>query len=200
MKNTFWGLLILNMMLGGIAFSQKPGDELHSVDSLLRLGQFQNALTLINGVIEKKSSRFVLSNAYFRLGQSYLGLKDFDKAVYYNKHSLDIRNNLMYELISENYMLFGLIELEKRNDDLALSHFLKANELPFESFEYAGLLYAYIALTYYRKGDFKQVIHNYKIAMQTWMTAYKEGQPSDINRFQVRQNKLYYDNFFVGYL
>jgi tetratricopeptide (TPR) repeat protein len=200
MKNTFWGLLILSMMLGGSAFSQKPGDELHSADSLIRLGQFQNALTLVNGVIENKTSRFVLSNAYFRLGHIYLGLKDFDKAVYYNKQSLDIRNNLMYELISENYLLFGLIELKKENDDLALNHFLKASELPFESYDYAGLVYAYIALTYYRKGEIEQVLHNYKIAMKTWMTAYKEGQPSDINRFRVRRNKLYYDNFFVGYL
>ena len=107
---------------------------------------------------------------------------------------------MQYEFIGENYFLFGLIEMEKGDMEKALDSFFKAIELPYESIEFGGLLYANIALIYYRKGDIDNVVKYYKIAMNTFFTAFEEANQLDLNSYRIRRNRLYYNNFFVGYL
>ena len=199
MKNTFLGFLILGMMCCGAANAQYP-DELLRADSLIQHQEYGKAINLLNQLIERKPSRFVLSKTYFQLARGYLGIKDFAKAKYFNELSLSIKNDLFYELIADNYMLFGLIEMEKDSNEKALVYFFKGIELPFETIESGGLLYAYIAQVYYRKGEMENVIKYYTIAMKTLQTAFEESTKLDLNHYKIRGNYLFYDNFFVGFL
>ncbi len=199
MKNTFFIFLIFGFLLSSSTNAQYP-DELAQADSLIKAQDYNNALNVLNQSIQQKATRFVLSHVYFQMGEAYLGLEDFEKATYFNKQSLSIRNDLFYEFIADNYMLFGLIEMQKNNNDKALGYFFKAIDLPYESIEFGGLLYAYIAQVYYRKGETEEVIKYYKVAMGSWMTAFEEVNIKEHDRYHIRRNRLYYDHFFVGYL
>jgi tetratricopeptide (TPR) repeat protein len=199
MKNAFLKSLIFGLMICGSANAQYP-DELMKADSLIQQQDYNNALSVINHVIEQNPTRFLLSHANFQLGQIFLGMDNLEKAIYYNQRSLAIRNDLQYEFIGDNYMLFGLIEMQRGNNDKALGYFFKAIELPYESLEFGGLLYAYIAQVYYRKNELENVVKHYKIAMQTWMTAFEDANVLDLNHYRIRRNRLFYDQFFVGFL
>lgn len=199
MKNPFPGMLICCMMACSFANAQYP-DELTQADSLIQVKEYQKAVNLLNHLIDQKPTRFVLSKAYFQLGLGYLGLEDFSKAKYYNEQSLSIKEDLLYELIADNYMLFGLIDMQIGNDDSALKYLFKATELPYETPESGGLIYAYIALIYYQNGDLENMVKYYKIAMETWQTAFEESGKLDKDHYQIRRNRLFYDNFFVGFL
>ena len=199
MKNTFFIFLIFGILLCSSANAQFP-EELAQADSLIKVQDYNNALSVLQQTVQQKPTRFLLSHVYFQLGEAYLGLEDFEKATYYNKQSLSIRNDLLYEFIASNYMLFGLIEMKRNEYDKALGYFFKATDLPYESIEFGGLLYAYIAQVYYQKDEIEQVIKYYKIAMGSWLTAFEEANLLDLNHYRIRRNRLYYDNFFVGYL
>jgi tetratricopeptide (TPR) repeat protein len=199
MKNTFFELLILGFLFCGSANAQHS-NELAQADSLIQNHKYESALIVVDNAILQKPGRFVLSEAYFQLAQAYLGLGNLEKANSSNRQSLSIRKKLRYEFIADNYLLFGLIEMQKGDDDKALAYFFKAAELPYESIEFSGLLYAYIAQIYYRKGEIGKVLRYYKIAMETWLTAFEEANILDLNHYQIRKNRLYYDHFFVGYL
>ncbi len=199
MRNTVFVLLIIGFFICSKANAQLP-DELMQTDSLIQAKDYKKALQVVKQTIEQKSTRFVLSQAYYQLSRVYLGLNDFDKAIYHNHQSLDIRENLRYEFIAGNYMLFGLIEMKRGNNDKALGNLFKAAELPFETLEFSGLLYAYIAQVYYRKGKIDEVLKYYAIAMETLQTAFEESSQLDLNHYRIRLNRLYYDDFFIGYL
>ena len=180
--------------------AQDANTLLIKADSLLELKEFQNALNVVNTAISKEPSKFVLSQANFRLSKAYLGLQNFDKAIYYNNQSLSLLEDLRYEFIADNYAQFGHIEMKRGNNDKALSYFFKALELPYETVEFSGLVYANIALIYFQKGEIEKVLKYYSIAMQTMMTAFKEASVLDINHYRTRGNRLYYDRFFIGFL
>jgi len=169
-------------------------------DSLIQNENYNAAKVLLTQVINDDPSRFELSNAYFLLSQMYFDENDLEKAAYHNQQSLSIRNDLHYEFIAENYMHFGLIAMRKADNDRALWNFLKASELPYQSIEFGGLLYAYMAQVYYRLEDMENVIKNYRIAMEALQTAFEEANELDLNHYRIRRHRLYYDNFLVGYL
>jgi tetratricopeptide (TPR) repeat protein len=199
MKNTFIGLLIFSMSFCG-SINAQHSEDLRIADSLIYAKNYIAAEGLIQHVIDKKISRFELSRAYFLLSKLNLEMGILEKAVYHNNQSLSIRKNLDYEFIADNYFLFGLIEMRKGDNEKALSNFFKTTELPYESVEFSGLLYAYIAQVYYRKGDIENVLKYYRIAMGTLKTAFEEANTLDLSHYKVRRNRLYYDNFLIGYL
>jgi len=199
MKNFFVELLIIGLLACGSVNAQQS-DMLLRADSLIQSKNYTAAEGILLRMIEDNPSRFELAKAYFLLSRSYFGNGDLGKATYNNQKSLSIFKDLHYEFIAENYFLFGLIEMQKGDNEMALGNFLKASELPFESIEFAGLVYAYIAQVNYRKGDVENVLINYQIAMEALMTAFVESNKLDLNHYKIRGNRLWYDNFLVGYL
>ncbi len=199
MKNFYIEFLMLSFLICGSVNAQHAEKLLHA-DSLIQKQEYSQALNLLSKAVDQKSTRFELSKVYYLLGKAYLGLENYDKAIYHNKQSLSIRKDLHFEFIADNHMLFGLIEMSRHQNDNALNHFMKASELPYESIEFSGLLYAYIAQVYFRKGNIGKMLYNYKIAMEAFMTAYKETYAMDHSHYRIWRNRLYYDNFFVGYL
>ena len=200
LKINFAWLLTLCLLFAANGKAQDANTLLVKADSLLELKEFQNALDLVNKAISAKPSKFVLSQANFRLSKAYLGLQDFDKAVYFNNQSLSLLEDLRYEFIADNYALFGHIEMKRGQKDKALNYFFKALELPYETIEFSGLVYANIALIYFQKGEMNEVLKYYSIAMETMMTAFEEANILDLNHYRIRGNRLYYDRFFIGYL
>ncbi len=199
MKNIVFGLLSICLLICGPANAQLS-EELMQADSFIQSNEYEKALQVVNHTIDQKPSRFVLSQAYYQLSRVYLGLNDYNKAIYHNRQSLVIRKNLHYEFIADNYMLFGLVEMKRGDNDKALGYLFKATELPYETVEFSGLLYAYIAQVYYRKNKIDKVLKYYTLAMQTLQTAFEEATQLDLNHYRIRSNRLHYDNFFVGYL
>ena len=176
------------------------GTELLQADSLIQNHEYSSAQIILERIITDNPSRFELSKAYFLISQVHMETGDLQKASYHNQQSLSIRKDLHYEFIADNYMLFGLIEMKKGDNKKALWNFFEAADLPYESIEFGGLLYAYIAQVYYRKDDMKNVFKYYKIAMQALRTAYEEGDVADAIHYRVRRNRLYYERFFIGFL
>lgn len=199
MKNTLFGLLMFAFLFCGSIHAQHGG-QLNHADSLIQNHEYSSAQILLERIIANNPSKFELSKAYFLISQIYAETGDLQKARYHNQQSLSIRKDLHYEFIADNFMLFGLIEMKKGENEQALWNFFEAADLPYESIEFGGLLYAYIAQVYYRKGDMPNVFKYYKIAMQALRTAYEEGDVADVKHYRTRRNRLYYESFFIGFL
>ena len=78
MRNTVFVLLIIGFFICSTANAQLP-DELMQVDSLIQSNEYEKALQVVKQAIDQKSTRFVLSQAYYQLSQVYLGLNELSR-------------------------------------------------------------------------------------------------------------------------
>lgn len=106
--------------------------------------------------------------AEINLGQAYIGMKNYDKAIaiiqHYKNESL---KNGKLEAVSSAYSLLGTIEQQRLNIPLAMEYFQKSADFGKKSSVKSQVAHALnnMAIVYFEQGDMKKTLDFFKKAM-----------------------------------